>query len=208
MASPANVDLALVLAVDVSGSIDRGDYVLQMTGIAKALREPDIAEAIASGTAGAIALCLVQWSTSSKQAVSVPWRMLASAADLEAIAQAVENALRDWRPGGTGLAAALVFAGALFDQLPVLARRKVIDVSGDGQENDGGYVPAARAAVLAQGITINGLPVVTSSLVIADYYAHQVIGGDGAFTEPAKTVFDFGDAMHRKLLREILSPVT
>lgn len=208
MASPNIVDVALVLAVDVSSSIDRGDFILQMRGIAKALRQPDVLEAIQSGPAKAMALCMMQWSTSQKQVVSVPWRVLQSESDMEAVAAAIENAQRDWRGGGTGMAAAISVATGLFDSLPAKASRLVIDVSGDGAENDGGNLKAARAAAFARNITINGLPVITSSLVIAGYYAQEVIGGDGAFTEPAQNLDDFSDAMHRKLLREILSPVT
>lgn len=208
MASPDLVDVALVLAVDVSSSIDNGDFALQMQGIAKALRQKDVFEAITSGPAQAIELSMVQWSTSGKQVVSVPWRVIATKADIEAAASAVESAPRDWRGGGTGMAAAVSFCSDLLDRALVKARRRVIDISGDGAENDGGNLPAARANAIARGITINGLPVITSSLVIAGYYAHDVIGGDGAFTEPAENLEDFSDAMHRKLLREILSPVT
>jgi len=118
MASPAIVDVALVLAVDVSTSVDSGDYALQTLGIARALREPDIFDAISSGAFKAIALSLVQWSTHGKQSLSIPWRVLQSQSDLELAAQSVEQMKRDWRPGGTGLAAGLQFSAGVFDSLP------------------------------------------------------------------------------------------
>jgi len=208
VASPDLVDVALVLAVDVSSSIDNGDFALQMQGIAKALRQKDVFDAIQAGPAQAIALILMQWSTSNKQSVFGPWRVVHTAADLEAAAQAVESAPRDWQPGATGLAAGLIYATDLFDRLPVQARKRMIDVSGDGVESDGGNVVVARAAALARAITINGLPMMAGSPLIADYYAQLVIGGDGCFIEPARNILDFADAMHRKLLREISSQVT
>jgi hypothetical protein len=201
--SPSLLDLALVLAVDCSSSVDAGDYKLQMQGIAAALRNPALYEAIASGTYGRIALALVHWSTSNSQSLAIGWSSIASRADLESTARQAENAERKWQAGGTGLAAALAFSTALLQSLPAAAARRVIDVSGDGEENDGGDVGAARQAALAQGITINGLPIVSGSPSLEVYYRQVVIGGPGAFIVPAGNLAAFAKAMAQKLLREV-----
>jgi hypothetical protein len=196
-------DLALVLAVDCSSSIDAGDYQLQMRGIASALRQDSIYVAIRASKYRRLALALVQWSTSSKQVISLPWISLRTRSDFEAAAHAIEILPRDSAPGGTGMAAALNFAVAALRQLPFPASRYVIDVSGDGVENDGGDVPVARAAALGLGIIINGLPVISGSEELLAYYSDMVIGGAGAFVEPALNIMAFEEAMKRKLLREL-----
>jgi hypothetical protein len=196
-------DLALLLAVDCSSSIDAGDYQLQMRGIANALRQDSIYSAIRASRYKRLAFALVQWSTSSKQVVSLPWRLLRTRADFETAAHDVEVTPRDSAPGGTGMAAALNFAVAALQQMPFPATRYVIDISGDGVENDGGDVPMARAAALELGIVINGLPVITGSEELLAYYSDVVIGGPGAFVEPALNVMAFEEAMKRKLLREL-----
>ncbi len=196
-------DLALVLAVDCSSSVDDGDYRLQMDGIAAALRNPPLFTAISTGPNRQIALTLVQWSSRKSQEVVVEWRVLASPMDLEAFAADVEKAERRWLPGGTGLAAAVIFSVALLQTLPISATRGVIDVSGDGEDNDGGDASLARNEALARGITINGLPIINGSRRLEAYYRNDVIGGRGAFVMPAENMFSFRDAMTRKLLREV-----
>jgi len=202
------VDLSLVLAVDCSSSVDAGDFKLQMSGIASALRDPSVYQAIAGGPRRQIALALVQWSTTQSQAVTVHWRVLANQIDLEETAREIENATRQSIPGGTGLAAAVDYCASLLRALAVIADRQVIDVSGDGEDNEGGDARAARNRALAQGITINGLPIVYDSTEVLPYYHDQVIGGVGAFLEPASNMITFRDAMLRKLLREIGGPVS
>ena len=197
------VDIALVLAVDVSSSVDSGDYQLQMQGIAAALRQKVVLDFIRGGQKRQIALALVQWSTTKKQSITIPWQILASAADVETTAHAIESAERDYTPGGTGMAAALAFSSALLDQLPFRTDRKVIDVSGDGAENDGGDVPSARARALQRGIVINGLPIVSGSTSLVPYYRDVMIGGEGCFIEPATNILAFGVAMGRKFIREL-----
>jgi hypothetical protein len=206
--SDVAVDLALVLAVDCSSSIDFGDFRLQMDGIAAALRNPPLAAAIAAGPLGQIALALVHWSSADSQAVAVPWRRLAGRADLAATADEVESVERRWQPGGTGLAAAIDFATALLMACPLAATRRTIDVSGDGEDNEGGDVAGARSDTLMRGVTINGLPIVIGSSPIEAYYRDLVIGGPGAFLVPAEGVRSFRDAMARKLLREVTAPQT
>jgi hypothetical protein len=206
--SDAALDLALVLAVDCSSSVDLADFRIQMDGIAAAFRNPSLFDAISAGSNRRIAATLVQWSSRNSQAIAVSWRVLASRADLEAIARETEDAARQWRPGGTGLAAAIDFSVALLGTLPAEAGRRVIDVSGDGADNEGGDVGRARANALALGITINGLPIVDDSLEIEAYYRNVVIGGPGAFIIPAENIWSFRDAMTRKMLREVAQSVS
>lgn len=205
--SPA-VDVALVLAVDVSSSIDAGDYQMQMDGIADALSDPAIRDAIAAGPNRRIALALVQWSTAVSQATSLNWRPLASRQELVTAARDIKAIKRQWRPGGTGLAAGVDYSIALFQALPVAADRRVIDVSGDGADNDNGDASLSRNNAVALGITINGLPLIYGSQYLLNYYHDQVIGGPGAFLEPAADLRSFREAMLRKLLREIGAPVS
>ena len=198
-----NVDLALVLAVDCSSSVDAGDYHLQMFGIADALRSPKVLNAIQSGEHQRIALSLVQWSTRNSQYIIVKWRQIATQDDLFKTAQEIELAQRQWQIGGTGLAVGIDFSAALIAKLPVDALRKVIDISGDGEDNDYGNVIYSRNMAIAQGITINGLPILDGSKFIEAYYRYKVIGGPGSFVIPAANSRAFGEAMEQKLLREI-----
>ncbi len=198
-----SVDLALVLAVDCSSSVDAGDYHLQMFGIAQALRNPKILDAIQSGENQRIALALVQWSTRRSQRIIIKWRILATQHDVFQTAQEIEKAERQWQIGGTGLAAAIDFSTALIGKLGAGATRKVIDISGDGQENDEGDVASSRSAAIANGITINGLPILDGSRTIEAYYRYHVIGGPGSFVVPTLNSASFGEAMEQKLLREI-----
>jgi hypothetical protein len=206
VSSGVAVDLALVLAVDCSSSVDAADFRLQMDGIAAALRNPAVASAIAAGANRQIALALVQWSSRGEQAISLPWRLLAGPLDLAAAARDVEAAERRWRPGGTGLADAIDFSAALLAALPIESTRRVIDVSGDGEDNEAGRPARARDAAVSAGIVVNGLPIVSGSVGLERYYRQLVIGGPGCFVTPAETIMSFQQAMTRKLLREVQGP--
>jgi hypothetical protein len=197
------VDLALVLAVDCSSSVDGADFRMQMDGIAAALRNPPLFAAITSGPEQKIALALMQWSNRKSQFVAVPWRVLGSRRELEMLAREIEGSERHWIPGGTGLAAAIDFSTSLFDKLSIAATRRVIDVSGDGQDNESGDPIRARDAAVARGITINGLPIINGSQYIEAYYRDNVIGGKDAFVIPATDMRTFRDTMTLKLMREI-----
>lgn len=199
------VDIALVLAVDVSSSVDAGDFQLQMQGIAAALRQKVVLEIIRASRHHQVAVSLVQWSTSKTQSITIPWQILSSSTDIESTAYAVETAERVSSPGGTGMAAAISFCTVLLERFPLAADRKAIDVSGDGMENDDGDVPSSRALALQRGIVINGLPVVSGSELLVPYYRDVVIGGLGSFVEPAKNTLAFSSAMKRKLIRELQS---
>ncbi len=197
------VDLALVLAVDVSSSVDTGDYKMQMDGIAAALRNPALPQAIAQGTFRRIGLSVVHWSGWNSQVQVVPWMLATTPEDLEAVARAVEQAERRWKPGGTGLAVAITYCAALVLAFPLRASRRVIDVSGDGEDNELGDVSLARDEAVARGITINGLPILYGSSTLMSYYTRRVMGGAGSFIQPAANLRDFREQMTLKLLREV-----
>jgi hypothetical protein len=207
MAVPGlTVDLALVLAVDCSASINLADFRLQMDGLAAALRHPSLARAIAEGRHRQIALTLLLWSNPWTQPVVLPWTVLSDDASLERAARAIEAIERKNDPGGTGLAAAIDTAALLLQVLPFAAERLSIDVSGDGQDNEGGSASAARDRAVAMGITINGLPILNGSILLERYYRTEVMGGPGAFIEPAADIMSFKDTILRKLLKEIGRP--
>jgi len=201
--SAIRVDLALVLAVDCSSSVDEADFRMQMDGIAAAIRNPPLLDAIRAGQFRQIAVTLLQWSSRKSQDVTIDWRLLAANADVESFARDAERAKRKWQPGGTGLAAAMTYGVALLEMLPVLATRRVIDVSGDGEDNDGGSAAQARDEAVARGITINGLPILNGAAGLENYYRIQVMGGDDSFITPASNILTFKDVMQRKLLREV-----
>jgi len=197
------VDLALILAVDVSTSIDAGDYQLQMSGIASALRDKEFIDVIGSGPHSSIAVSVVQWSTRLSQDVTLGWTVIGNSRQAKEAADAIEKAPRRWMAGGTGMAAAINFCVRHFDGLRVKSKRRVIDVSGDGEDNEGGDPPQSRDDAVSFGITINGLPIISGSESIQDYYDQNVIGGPGHFLEPAINIFDFQRAIKEKLLREL-----
>ena len=209
-ARAAEVDLHLVLAVDVSRSMSLAELDLQRTGYAAALPSPEVIAAITGGPIGAVAIAYVEWAGSDSQRLIADWTVIASAEDAtrlaSTIAAAPVTALRR-----TSISGALRAAQALLAASPHDSWRRVIDISGDGPNNQGGPVTAARDAILAQGITINGLPLMTEdqgmgrwSIPDLDaYYAACVIGGTGAFVLPVRAWPEFADAVRRKLVLEI-----
>lgn len=199
--SPARAcELALVLAVDVSGSVDAKEYRQQMGGLAAALRTPDIAQALLEQEAR---LSLVQWTGLSRQALVLPWVAITSPAELEKFAAQVADAPRRWRHYSTAIGAALGFAVPLFGLVPE-CRRRVIDVSGDGRSNEGAAPSALRAGLSRAAVTVNGLAIEESEADLAGYYFEEVIWGAGAFVEIATGFADYPDAIRRKLRREVV----
>lgn len=193
--------LALVFAIDVSASVTADSYVLQQYGIARAFENRRIARAIAALPGGIEALAL-EWSDPDRIAVAVPWTAVRDADDARAFAEAVRRARRSSR-GLTGIGPALLAATAQFAHLPQPAARRVIDLSGDGIANIGVPPEAARDRLLAAGVTINGLAILTEEPGLAEYYRRAVIGGPGAFVLAVRTFDDFAAAMRRKLAQEI-----
>lgn len=200
------VDLELVLAVDVSNSIDAQESALQRKGYLAAIRSREFAAAVHAGTLGRIRLAYVEWAGDRAQRLVMPWRMIDGPAAAQAFASelAAQSVARFQR--GTSISSALLFSAALFEGG---ATRRVIDMSGDGPNNAGDNVTTVRDAVVAEGVVINGLPVLLDPSPnfpgIDRYYADCVIGGDGAFSLPVASPGDLNEAILMKLLREVLS---
>jgi hypothetical protein len=201
VASAQGAALALVLAIDVSASVTADSYVLQQDGIARAFTSPRLAEAI-SAAPGGIEVLVLEWSDPDKIAVTVDWTRVADTGSADAFAAAV-RATRRSSAGITALGPALLAAAATFDHLPEPAGHRMIDISGDGIANFGLPPAAARDRIVAAGIAINGLAIVTDEPWVADYYRNNVIGGPLAFVVIARTFDDFADAMLRKLVQEV-----
>ncbi len=209
-AADDSVDLLLVLAVDVSRSIDEDEARLQRQGYRDAMSDPRIVDAIRGGMLGSIAIAYVEWAGWDYQRVVLPWTRIGSRVDAEAWSQALAEAPRvalSW----TSITGALEASRRALADCPFEGTRKVVDVSGDGVNNSGPPVEAARDALVAEGVTINGLPIMNDrpswgrqSLVPLDQYFQQaVVGGPGAFVIAAEDFDAFGSAVRRKLVREI-----
>lgn len=199
----ASVDLALVLAVDVSASVDFGEFGLMMGGYAAAFRNEALAQRFASGPAGATAVAMLFWSGPGMRELAVPWRRLASVADAAAFADAIDATPRMIPAGATALGEGLAAALALLERCPYPASRRVVDVSGDGRANAGLPLATARAAAELMGVTVNGLAVVNEEPDLADYYREALIVGPGAFVIRAEDYAAFAEAILAKLWREV-----
>ncbi len=204
----APVDVALVLAVDISLSMDGEELRAQREGYIAALGHPAVLDAIARGARGRIAVSYVEWAGPWSQSVLAPWTIIAGPQDAAALAERLRAApLRSGR--GTSISGALAFAVDLLSTAPP-ADRRVIDVSGDGPNNQGAPVTQARDAALAQGVEINGAPLMFKradmlfSIPDLDiYYQECVIGGPTAFVLPVLGPDKFVDALRTKLILEI-----
>ena len=196
------VDLELVLAVDVSSSVSGPEFDLQVRGFAEAFRSPRVIEAIrASGDLG-LAAAVIQWSGHLHQSLVVGWTAIHDEKTAAAFAEEVENMSRFWA-GNTAIGSALEYAIPLFAANGYRGRRKVIDVSGDGGSNEGPDPWLVRDVVVAQGITINGLAILSEDPVVDRYYFTNVIGGTGAFVVTANDYEAFRVAILAKLIKEI-----
>jgi hypothetical protein len=193
--------VALVLAIDVSESVSAERYMLQHDGIARAFETPLLIDAIAAVPGGIEALVL-EWSDPDKIRVTVGWTRIANRGAAAAFAAAVRATERTSQ-GLTAIGAAMRAAGAAFDHMPEPAAHRVIDISGDGIANFGEPPAAARDALVKQGITINGLAILSEEPWLEDYYRHNVIGGPSAFVVVAKDFDSFAEAMLRKLVQEV-----
>jgi len=197
------VDLALVLAVDASGSVDQVRFELQKQGYVAAFRHPRVIGAIQSGPTQSIAVIMMQWTGPALQVIAVPWTKISDAASANAFADAIAAAPRALFGGGTSISGAIdTGMGLLFDN-PYRATRRVIDISGDGSNNRGRSVNQARDEAVRAGVGINGLPILALEPDLDRYYQQNVIGGPGAFVIAAKDFNAFGDAILKKLIAEI-----
>jgi Protein of unknown function (DUF1194) len=205
------VDLELVLAVDVSYSMDLDEQRLQRDGYIEAFRDPEIIRAIQGGQHRRIAVTYVEWAGWSIQQVVVPWTIVDGPASAEALAVKLTQAPIS-RHRRTSLSGALVFSERQFGAGGYRGERRVIDVSGDGPNNSGPPVGALRDEFVAKGIVINGLPIVVKPggpgnmfdiSNLDEYYAQCVIGGPGSFMIPIREKAEFASATRQKLLLEI-----
>lgn len=208
------VDVALVLAADVSRSIDNDEFKLQRQGYAAAVASPEVLKAIRAGVHGTIAVTFVEWSGPDEQSVVVDWTMVHDDESAATFAAALLDAPRSFI-GRTSISAALDFALAHLAASGIAAERRVIDVSGDGTNNAGRPITAARDEALAAGVTINGLAIINERPNpgyfahtqppggLPNYYRDNVIGGPGAFLMVVEDFRSFGEAMTNKLLSEI-----
>jgi hypothetical protein len=213
------VDVDLVLAADVSRSINDGEFTLQWRGYAAAIVDPRVIEAIGSGPHGAIAISLVEWAGASEQQTIVGWTLIRNGADARKFAAALLAAPRAF-VGRTAIGAAIDFSMGLLGRSGFGADRRVIDISGDGTSNQGRPVAEARDAALRAGVTINGLAIFNRTAAaqggylalhtnppggLAQYYRDNVTGGPGSFVLPIDDFNSFDEAMIRKLISEIAS---
>ncbi len=202
--------MELYLAVDVSRSMAPAELEIQRRGYAAALRSEAFTRAIGEGLIGTVALTYVEWSGDYAQRVVIPWTAISGPAEAETFAARIEENGRPamWR---TSISGALTSARASIEKNAFAGLRRVIDISGDGPNNQGGPVTLARDAVVAAGITINGLPLMTRDGIgsnwhledLDEYYRYCVIGGPGAFTIPVTDWPSFAEAVKRKLVLEI-----
>ena len=198
----AEVDVALVLAVDSSGSISEQRLGMQIGGYLDALRNPKFIEAVRGGRHGRIGLTFVCWTDARRQEQVVPWRLISEPETAHGFAQAVQESLRPL-PGWTSISGAIDFCAKLLSDCDYVATRRVIDISGDGANNDGRPVTAARDEAVAAGLTINGLPITEVEPNLEQYYRDNVIGGPDSFVVVARDSSAFAAAILRKLLVEI-----
>ncbi len=196
------IDVALVLAIDVSGSMSEHRLRLQLQGYVDAFRSAALVRAVRQGPRGRIAATLVEWSDYGRQDQTVDWMLIADRAGARGFADAVARAALAG-PGWTSLSGAIGFSTALLAKSRFRAARKVIDISGDGVNNDGPPPALLRDRAVAAGITINGLPIVELDPALAAYYRTNVIGGPDAFVEVATDLASFAGAVLRKLIVEV-----
>lgn len=209
-AAPVDVDLQLILAVDVSASMDLDELRVQREGYVAAISDPQIGTAIKSGFRGRIALAYVEWAGPAYQVVTMPWRVIdgAEAARRFADELAAKPILRETN---TSISALLLRAATLFDDGAFRGGRRVIDVSGDGPNTTGALVAAVRDRVVSRGIVVNGLPLLlhpapgnlADATDLVAYYEDCVTGGPGAFVLPVREMSNIAAGIRRKLILEI-----
>lgn len=193
-------DLALALAVDVSGSVDSKEYRLQMDGLAAGLRDPIVSEALVRAQARVM---LVHWSGSTRQVTSIPWTSISDFDDLENLAREIEISPRPWRNFSTAVGEALLHSGASFASVPE-CRRRVIDVSGDGPSNEGIAPVDVQHKLREWGITVNAIAIEATEPELTAWFFENVIRGEGAFVITARNFEEYPARIRKKLLREVV----
>jgi hypothetical protein len=213
-ADEGDVDLLLVLAADVSRSVDEAKFKLQREGYAAAITDPRVVSAMMAGQHRRIAVCYIEWASDREQKVLINWAPIGSEGDAKEVAERLRNDVRSFW-GRTSISAAIDFSMREFDKSPFKATRRVIDISGDGTNNSGRDVTLARDAAVAQGVTINGLVILSEVPLptnpahthppggLTAYYENNVVGGPGAFVVEAEGFHTFGQSIISKLIKEI-----
>lgn len=201
------VDVLLVLAIDASGSLSDARITLQREGHARAVQSAPFLDAAAAGFHGRVGLAVVEWSNQDRQHQTVPWTAIGDAVAAQQFAAALVRAPRPI-PGYTSVSGAIDFSVGLLARAPFAASRRVIDVSGNGINNDGRPAAVARDAAVAAGITINGLPILDVEEDLERYYTEEVIGGPRAFLVVARDLGSFATAIQRKLVTEVAYATT
>jgi hypothetical protein len=205
-----SVDVELVLAVDVSYSMDMDELAIQREGYAQAIVSKEFLQALKTGPNGRISVTYFEWAASSDQKIIIPWRVIDGPESADAVAaEIMKTPIR--RASRTSISGAINFAMPLFEENPHRGLRRVIDISGDGPNNNGLPVTGARDAAIEKGITINGLPIMVkepsySTMDIDNldfYYEDCVIGGPGAFVVTIKDRDKFKEAIRTKLVLEV-----
>jgi hypothetical protein len=206
----ASVDVELVLAVDVSYSMDMDELAIQREGYAQAIVSKEFLQALKTGPNGKISVTYFEWAASSDQKIIIPWRVIDGPETADAVANEImKTPIR--RASRTSISGAINFAMPLFEENPYRGLRRVIDISGDGPNNNGAPVIGARDTAIGKGITINGLPIMVkepsySTMDIDNldfYYEDCVIGGPGAFVVTIKDRDKFKEAIRTKLVLEV-----
>jgi hypothetical protein len=205
-----SVDLLLVMAVDVSRSIDEVEAELQRRGYIEAMTNDRVVDAILSGEHKAIGVCYVEWAGTHYQQTVIDWMLIESASGARRFSDTLAAAPRTSQ-SWTAVGQALAFSAARFDEAPFVSKRRVIDISGDGRTNNGPPAELVRDRLVTEGIVINGLPVMMNrtsfgrppDATLDKYYEENVIGGPGSFMTVAANFDDFGRAVRSKLIREI-----
>ena len=200
------VDLALVLAVDSSYSVDTTEYRLQMEGLASAFLSSEVIDAIKNGPSGRIAISVVQWSDLKSQVVVIPWTIISGQNSAAELASRILQTPRQTASGGTSITTMIKKGAAMLSNLPFYAERKVIDISADGRNNNGGDPRPVRNLVAASGITINGLAIINEVITLDKYFEIYITGGPGNFVIVANDYSAYAEAIKRKLILEILGP--
>ncbi|MBI3674510.1 MAG: DUF1194 domain-containing protein [Rhizobiales bacterium] len=197
------VAVQLVLALDASASVDAREFRLQIDGLAAAFADPEVLREVENLKPLGAAIAVVQWGGPGETRVVLPFTPIQNAREAKAFGFRA-SLIRRWLYGSsTSIADGIAGSQALIETADFQAGRQIIDVSGDGADNGGGNLAAARARARAAGITINGLPIMADDAGLADYYLNHVIAGDSAFAEPARNFADFARAIKEKLLREL-----
>jgi len=208
------VDLMLVLAADVSRSVDPAKFQLQREGYAAAISEPRVLDAIRSGRTGRIGLMFLEWSGIGAQRVVIDWTTIGDADAAKGFGDRLIEAPRSFADR-TSISGAIEFAMAQLDRAPYESARRTIDISGDGTNNAGQDVATLRDAAVAKGITVNGLVILSETPMswnpdhtnppggLANYYRNNVVGGAGAFVMVAENFNSFGQAIVKKMIAEV-----